>query len=245
MSREKSFEQPYLYILIFNNPYSKSNPRLSKKFLKTITTAKAEERFKNCFKHNTSDALISKALEDLQILSAGKDKITVEELVQKIFELTLEIMQKNLGIEIKSAVVNDNKEIMLSLKVSDKNLRVQAELIRYKLKLKHSDINEPFKKYPPYGEFTKEGHKKKLYDEVNESVFKYSDRVRLLYSMITSVIELSELESLTLLSSQFALHTHELESFSDRWVDLRNFLKPQDIDAVNNYFGEKIAMYFA
>ena len=245
MIQEISDSQAFQYVLVFNNPYSKSNPILIKKFLKKIATEKAERKFKNCFRLDDTDPNFYNALQDLKASLTGKNDIKVEKLAQKIFELAILVIQRNLGIEIKATLINDNKEIALSLKATDENLQVQAELIRYKIKLLNSEDDFPFKQYPPYGDFTRKAYEAKLYNETNGNVFTYADKVRLLYSMLTSIIELSEFESLQLLSSQFPLHTDELEKFSKNWVSFSRIFKAQDIDSINNYYGEKIAMYFA
>lgn len=153
MSHELELNQEYLYVLVFNNPFSKINPKLVKKFKKKIKTDKAETKFRNCFKLSDSDPTYHNAVQELKAHLTGKSEIKIEKLAQKILELVVSLLQKNLGIEFKHSFTLNNKEIIFSLKASETNLKIQAELIDYKLPLKNPESTEPFKKYPPYGDF--------------------------------------------------------------------------------------------
>lgn len=237
--------EDFIYVLVFNNPYSKCNPSLIKKFLEKVTTEKAEKKFKSCFKLSDTDSIFRNALQELKASLTGKSDIRLEKLNQKVLELVLSLIQNNLGITIKISLSHDNKEISVLLKASDENLMIQAELVKYKLRLVHNEKDLPFKQHPPFGEFNSAAISKQVYQEQKNSIFTRTDQIRLIHSMLLSIIDLSELKSLQLLSFAFPLHTQPLEDLSKTWVKISNFYKPQDIDAVNDYFGEKISMYFA
>lgn len=235
----------YLYVLVFNNPYGKGNANLHSKFLRKLPIESAEASFKNCFKLSANDPNYENALRNLKASLTGKSDYKQAKLSQKIFELLICILQKNLGIEIKHSLSGDKSEIYISLRVSDENLKVQAQIMKYRVPLKYENGKFSFQQVPPYGDYVIEAHRKSLYNEIDGKMFKYIDRVRILNSMLTSVFEMTQLEDIGLLATEFPLHTHDLQSLSQSWIQWFRFWRPQDIDAIKDYYGEKIAMYFA
>lgn len=123
-------------------------------------------------------------------------------------------MQKHLGLEIKAFYSRDKDEIFIKIRASEENLKVQADLMDYRLQFKtrKKESKFPFKKWAPYAPFEKDqeatlgiklgGSKErnfKKYDENEQespdgtTFFRNVDRVRLIYSTMTESIDLSTL----------------------------------------------------
>ncbi|CAG9328292.1 unnamed protein product [Blepharisma stoltei] len=100
-------------------------------------------------------------------------------------------------------------------------------------------IEDNFKKYTPL--------QKKAKDEnLGTSLFLYKDKVRIVFEMIESVIDVGELVENTLLAGHFCLHEQaKLQFLKDNWGGFGKFYKPQPFKQIRSYFGEKISMYFA
>lgn len=235
-----------LYVIVFTNPNKKQNPGLSGKMMRLITTTRAEEWFRNSFKVPEDDSSFYKALNDLKASLTGKENIQIRKLAKKTFELLLIILQKNLGIEVEHSFTEDKKEIYLKLKVSQVNLYLQAEFIKYPVKVKVSeDRRFPFQVYPPFGHFTSRAYSKSAYEEKEGEIFRYIDKVRILKTMINGLIDFEELRTMDLVKDEFSMHTPDLIPISTNWLSLKNILKPIDIDKIKDYYGEKLALYFA
>jgi hypothetical protein len=235
-----------LYVLVLNNPNKRQNPSRTSKMLKVIPTARAEEWFRSAFKVPEDDSNFCKALNDLKASLTGKENIAISKLAKKTFELFLVILQKNLGIEVEHSLTSDKKEVYLKLKVSENNLFLQAEFVKYPVRLRVNDERRfPFQAHLPYGHFTNRAHSKMVYDEREGEIFRYVDKVRILKTMMNGLIDFEELRNMDLLKDEFPMHNHELEKIAVNWLSFKNVLKPVDVDAIKDYFGEKVALYFA
>ena len=211
-----------------------------------IKTQRAEVWFRETFKLPEDDPNFNSKLNDLKASLTGKDSIPVRKLAKKTFELVLIVLQRTLGVEIESKVTESKKEIYLRLKVPYGNLKLHAEFIKYPLEI---SVNEekrfPFQVHSPFGHYTQRADSKQVYKSHEGDIFKYTDKVRILKTMMSSLIDFEELKSMNLLISEFPLHTQDLNPLSTTWLSLRTLLKPIDIDSIKDYFGEKIALYFA
>lgn len=95
---------------------------------------------------------------------------------------------------------------------------------------------ELFKRYNESGEEDAEG----------KTLFRQVDRVRLIYSAILDVVDVSVLQSEKIIKSEFAIHNAKaLEKIKNTWAGVSNINFTQDPNQLREYFGEKVALYFA
>lgn len=97
------------------------------------------------------------------------------------------------------------------------------------------DKEQYFKRYNVKGEEAEDG-----------SFFRFVDRIRLLNTLILSCLDISELEKEKFLVCHYPVHEKEkLDYLRTEWCHVKNSFKKQDLNAVRNYFGERISLYFA
>lgn len=84
-------------------------------------------------------------------------------------------------------------------------------------------------------------------EEVTDgSFFRYVDRVRLVFDMITQRIDTSELVNWGIIESDFPLHDHKkIENFRNTFGTWKAAFKRVQLHKLRNYFGEDVALYFA
>ncbi|OMJ83410.1 hypothetical protein SteCoe_15679 [Stentor coeruleus] len=99
-----------------------------------------------------------------------------------------------------------------------------------------------FKTYKTYTS----GGKKSRYEKEMNSAFRYKDKVRIVFDMIASSVDLGALLENQIILSNFCLHTEpELNYLKENWASFTKFYKSQPLKAIREYYGEKISMYFA
>ncbi|CAG9319982.1 unnamed protein product [Blepharisma stoltei] len=272
-SHEIENSEIYDYILAINNPFDVPEKNyICHAFLNDLRVEDAKLRFRFYFKSDEEDPFYKEGQRLLDRKLEGQTKVKFKVVAQVVVRTIIKLLQDKLQLEINLHYSQLGDQIFIKLRSSENNLKVQADLIDYKLQFKadkdfFKDQEHPldFQAVLPYGAFEKQMPHKSVfammkanpedlyqrydtYERESESghLFKYVDKVRLVHSMIVSVIELGELANHSILYGQFPQHNYKvLDEFDKTWITLRGFWKPQDIEKIRNYFGEKIAMYFA
>ena len=257
------------YILVFSNPFDVSDYVVSE-FTQKYSSEEAKSQFLQLFRVSSDELLLQEYLEEVDHLASNSEEVLAKDLAQIAMRAILRLLQDFLGFLIKPYLSADKDQIFIPLKASEENLKVQADLTDYKLQFNEesSDIDKanikPYQTVLPYGPFEKSGSSKKQgalveankegmfqrYDNdgnpaAEGELFRFNDRVRLVYSMISSTLEVGELKSFRLLISDFPLHSQPaLDELKSTWSDWHKIFKPQPFDLIRHYYGEKLAMYF-
>lgn len=218
---------------------------------------------------------IIKESRDNLLRDIGDGMVQWGRVLRIIVENLLLIFEKDLHLMFDLFYSRDKDEIFIKLKASETNLRIQADLIDYQVQVAiprpQIDLgisnNSAFPKQgfslvAPYGEFqykavpdeelfciyktfNDEEKKANKFEDVH-SVFKYKDKVKLVTTMIASVVDLGELYENQVITSNFCLHNdQQLNYLRTEWGSFTKFYKPQNYHYIRRYFGEKISMYFA
>ncbi|CAG9330895.1 unnamed protein product [Blepharisma stoltei] len=204
----------------------------------------------------------------------NQGEVEFRRFLNLIITCVLRVMQEDLKLDLKLFFSRDKDEIFCKIRASEHNFKVQADLMDYHLQLKRPESipRSGYSLICPYGRFEKNKDEeksgpvlqKKVIKDVESNykkygtderqaktgngitMFKYKDKVRILLAMISSVIDIGELLDNDILINHFCIHNEEQLAFlRSNWGSFSMFWKPQPLQKVKNYFGEKIAMYFA
>ena len=257
------------YVLVFSNPFDVADYTVSE-FTDKIPADEVKIQFLRLFRVSSDELLLQEFIQEIDQLIQSSGVVLAKDIAQIAMKAIFKLLQDFLGFLIKPYLSADKDQIFILLKASEHNLKVQADLTDYKLQFNEesSDVDKfnlkPYQAVLPYGAFEKGGSSKKqgsILDTDKEGLFKrydsegnpasegelfrFNDRVRLVYSMISSTLEVGELKSFELLIGDFPLHSQPaLNQLKTEWSDWHKVFKPQPFEKIREYYGEKLTMYF-
>lgn len=200
------------------------------------------------------------------------DHITKQEFITGMLSVVLNFIHNSLELDYTLFQSRDRDEMICRIFSKESWLRDQAEEDQYKLQFasKHSQGEQgailPFKSVSPYAPFetTRKGavfnsesfykHYDSNDEEVNheatsesyQSLFTYNDKVRLVFSVLSNSIDLNSLQHCGILIQHFCVHNEKnLSELRNNWATFKALLKPQPLNLIRSYFGEKVAFYFS
>ena len=148
-------------------------------------------------------------------------------------------------------IVND--EIFLKVRASEGNLRIQADMMDYKVQvnIKRPNLGDNLNELPrgvfpkkgyssvcPFGEYQrdnsinifqtyktyKKDSKKAKTESESYSIFKYTDKVRIVLGMINSAVDLGVLLEKEIITHNYSLHQEkEINYLKENWANFRQF----------------------
>lgn len=237
-----------------------------------VTAAKCYKIFRRVFKldENLEKNEVIDRIEESWInfkLTINSESTTVNKLYPFIVDKVKLMISEYLMMEVEDKFSVDNDEIHICLKALEENLMVQADLDEYLLQFKRNpEETLDFQEIPPFAAFEKHDPNKfigdqsykdyfKNYDfndkEVTKgSLFTSKDRIRLIYSMLCGSLDMGYLSNLGIVLRFMPLsNSKKIEDLQKDWGNFyllyKNPFKSNDLQRINEYFGEKIGMYFA
>lgn len=265
---------PQDYILVFINPHYKGSD-LSNILDKEIPSSKARKKFKKQFHLNENEKKILDSFIEALPSEDSDGTFPFREFCKQTISACCMVLQNFLGLEISMSLSSDQDQVFLLVKANEENLKIQADIIDYKLQFSEEtcDLGEnrddyPFQQALPHAQFEKNQLNRssvigvgmstdpeRLYQKYDingnptrdgETFFRYVDRVRLIQSMLCSSLNLSELYKKKILSSAFPVpKSTELRYLKDHWATFRYFYKSLPLEKIRAYFGEELTLYFA
>ena len=257
-------------ILVFTNPFDKEQYTCTE-LHEEYEFSEIKDLFIRIFKVSPTEPIMIEASEKIEDLRKAGDKVILKEFAKVVFETIIKLLQSHLGFFITFSFSTDNKQIFLVLKTSEHNLKVQADIVDYKLQFnaEAAEINDAFKyefqDVLPYAAFEKTNkddgksiskNSERFFQRYDRNgklsedgeLFRFNDKIRLLHSIISSTFDLGELKNLEILINFFPLHNKsELQALTQNWANfsVKTFFKPQPIERIRAYFGEEVTLYFA
>ena len=294
----EQFEEDFQYILVFPNCFS-TDPLESKYLDKELPLSECKKIFLGTFKMIEKQETKQRSISVLDLDKEGIGKLVQQrenwikeawtvftrrhpnkttpyrDFLEFVIETFLKVIQEHLQLEVRLFLSRDQDEIFCKLRASEKNLKIQADLIDYLCQLQRMP-QEPktyYSEVTPFGPFetnkTIESPNQLLsqyiYNEVEKyfkkynsegkkvkdpnepgSFFRYKDKIRLLMSMLNSAVDMGVLVENNIITNEYPVHEpKQLQTLAQSWGSWFRFWKLGDNKALRNYFGEKIAMYFA
>ncbi|CAG9335333.1 unnamed protein product [Blepharisma stoltei] len=263
-------DDDFIYILVFPNLFSR-DPNLKEQLQnRKFSKAKCAEIFKSAFKisEDENNDLRNDLNKDFNaFLKDSQEEIEYHRFLLLILMCLFKIFETKLMLRIKLFFSRDKDEIFCKIGVSDYNSKVQACLSDYLVQLDRKDEEKcGYSFISPYAIFEmdiedsqddsenleklykayKYDEKKAKMIEERFTMFRYKDKVRLLFEMITSVVDIPDLIDNKIITAGYCVHNMEqLTYLRKNWGSFWAIYKPQNFKEIRKYFGEKIAIYFA
>ena len=248
------------YILVFCNPYNFNDCQIIQNLKESVD---ARSKFSKIFCINKeSSGVMEDSLRRLENLQREFTDVPRKEFTVVVIKALLKLIQEHLGVYVKAYKSADNNEIFVHLRSSLRNLIVQADLKDYRVQVSNdiagvdseSDLPE-YQSVLPYAPIEKNllDQSEKTYStydtegnpDPSGTIFKETDRIRLIKSMLADTFFFSELKTNEILKKDFPLHNPKtLLTLQQTWASLRLVHKPQPFNLIKNYFSEEICIYF-
>jgi Calcium-activated chloride channel len=264
MAFSKENKDTLIYVLLFPNPFEKSNEKMLGKdievnealnmFLKIYRTS-FEDDYTNVIPKIAQRAIIW--LDENLPEEARSAKIYMRDFLIAIISSVLYTISSELYLKYELLSSRDKDEIFCKVYASEQWLRRYAETVDYSLTFNTQEDQTDFKAVPPSlpinlvslkGDVT--GFKQ--YDKNDEevktggSLFMYSDKARLVMSALNSKLDLLAMNNFGVIISNYCVHQEEiLYKLIYTWGSPRSLFKFQPVNAVRVYFSEKIGIYFS
>ena len=143
------------YVLVFANPVD-TPLYTSSKLSKKLDTSSLKSEFLHLYTLDESDIIIQQTLDSLaDLISVKSSDFNLRDLSKLVLSSIFRLLQEHLGLLIKPFLSADNDQIFVLIRASEHNLKVQADLIDYKLQLTEETVGiDKFKvkKDSQYGE---------------------------------------------------------------------------------------------
>jgi len=260
-----------LYVLVFPNVLTDKGVREDEEYKAEIDISNAEKVRKRLLRPIQGDQSLYETL--LQKISWTGSSLTKAEYVKSLVSAVVWILQEHCELDVNLYLSRDQTQVYCTIHARDEVLERRAEAVRYRLQMFRpaearvqesstgektvEETEEPsvefnFMRVFPYVEFHPNlKNVLQRYDEDGAksgegSLFTPCDKTRLVFSLISSDFSLGWLQAEGLLQDHFCMHDilHNRRLLKS-WATLSALFHPQPLQLVRNYFGEKVALYFA
>jgi len=178
---------------------------------------------------------------------SDKDVVSRDEFNVLMREAIIEYLCKSLGLKTYMFKSGDDKELLLKVAFnSSGQIENHAKRLGYMMELNdgYADENFPMAPWMKYSR-RKRNEFKNVDTFDQEGLFTDSDRIRILQALLDESLDLPYLAKQKVIKNQYCVHNKmKLESLRDEWGVLK-ISWDQPLKRVNEYFGSKIALYFA
>lgn len=263
----KSDSLPH-FVLLFNSPF---DPKNQEELDKMQDLKESREALLSIFKTTVSDLgsdeALSRVLHKVDWFTeeyiAKHTEITKRDFLVGTISAIVNLLENNLNLETSLFQSRDRDEIFCRIWAKEDWLIQQAEEMGYKLQFKCAESKKEleeseFKTVSPYAPFETEKRgavpgSKKLYKRYNfrdkekeeGSLFTYNDKVRIIMEATSQKFDSNLLKDHEVLIEDFCVHHKKnLDKLKREWATLKALFKPQPLDLIRTYFGEKVSMYF-
>lgn len=206
--------------------------------------------------HETKLILAEAKLHMTILQRQENDRITEKMFLEEAVALVAWVCRDLCGFQISSFLSRDQDEIFFKVHCEEDVLMQEALRIHYRLQVSKQPQSErsrfAFMKVAPYVAMDSDldlAVFPRYDDEGNVasagSIFSPLDRSRLVKSLITRFLSISDLEDQGVFLQDYCVHEPKpLNILNSTWSTLTCLCRKQPITRIRRYFGEEITLYF-